>query len=93
MNIRNFRNTWTPEYLTYICQSLVHPIFLILKPEDKERIFEPAFTTKPRGTGLGLATAKAFIESHGGAIDVESELGKGTTVIIRLPIKQQKDAV
>ncbi|MFA5363495.1 MAG: PAS domain S-box protein [Candidatus Omnitrophota bacterium] len=59
-----------------------------IEPEDKKRIFEPAFTTKPRGTGLGLATARAFIESHGGTIDVESEAGKGTAVIISLPIKQ-----
>jgi signal transduction histidine kinase len=64
-----------------------------IRPEDKERLFEPAFTTKPRGTGLGLATAKAFIESHGGAIDVQSEVGKGTAVIIRLPVKQQGEAV
>lgn len=57
-----------------------------IKKEDKKRIFEPFFSTKPRGTGLGLATAKIIIEKHKGAISVESEYGQGTTVIIRLPI-------
>lgn len=56
-----------------------------IKEEDKKRIFEPFFSTKPRGTGLGLATAKIIIEKHKGAISVESEYGQGTTVIIRLP--------
>jgi signal transduction histidine kinase len=49
-------------------------------------IFEPFFSTKPRGTGLGLATAKIIIEKHGGSINLESEYGKGAAVIIRLPI-------
>ena len=57
-----------------------------IKEEDKKRIFEPFFSTKPRGTGLGLAMAKVIIEKHNGAISVESEYGRGTTVIIRLPI-------
>jgi signal transduction histidine kinase len=53
--------------------------------EDLPRIFEPYFTTKPSGTGLGLPIAKKMIELHGGKIFVESELGKGTKVIIKLP--------
>lgn len=54
--------------------------------EDKKRIFEPFFSTKPRGTGLGLATAKIIIEKHRGSVNLESEYGKGTAVIIKLPI-------
>ena len=59
-----------------------------ISQEDKKRLFEPFFTTKPRGAGLGLATAKVVIEKHKGSIDIESEYGKGTTVIIKLPIRR-----
>jgi signal transduction histidine kinase len=52
-----------------------------------ERIFDPFFTTKPEGTGLGLAITRKIIESHGGTMVVESELGRGTTVMVRLPMQ------
>lgn len=58
-----------------------------IKAEEKKNIFEPFFTTKPRGTGLGLAIAKAIIEAHKGSIDIESEFGQGTSVIIKLPVE------
>jgi signal transduction histidine kinase len=50
------------------------------------RIFEAYYTTKPRGTGLGLAIVKNTVEVYGGAIRVESELGKGARFIITLPL-------
>lgn len=49
------------------------------------RIFDPFFTTKKKGTGLGLATCHAIIAEHGGSIDVDSEVGKGTKMVVRLP--------
>ncbi len=49
------------------------------------KIFDPYFTTKEKGSGLGLATAYSIIRNHGGVIDVKSELGKGSTFFIYLP--------
>jgi two-component system sensor histidine kinase PilS (NtrC family) len=49
------------------------------------RIFDPFFTTKQNGSGLGLATVHRIIENHGGIVRLESKLGVGTTVRIRLP--------
>jgi nitrogen fixation/metabolism regulation signal transduction histidine kinase len=55
-------------------------------PEDVARIFEPYFSTKATGTGLGLTIAKRNIELNGGSIEVESARGTGTTVVVRLPL-------
>ena len=50
--------------------------------EDMAKIFEPFFTTKAKGTGLGLALCKKIVEEHNGTINIESAVGKGTTVSI-----------
>ncbi len=56
-----------------------------IAPEHLSRILDPFFTTKEKGTGLGLSVVYGIVERHGGKLDIRSEIGKGTTVIIRLP--------
>lgn len=59
-----------------------------LTEEEVAKVFEPFYTTKPKGTGLGLCISKKIIEEHhGDSIEVRSEKGKGTTVRIGLPLK------
>jgi signal transduction histidine kinase len=56
-------------------------------PERHERVFEAYYTTKEKGTGLGLATVKHNVELYGGSIQLESELGKGTAFVLLFPAR------
>ena len=66
---------------------VVHDTGPGMPPDVLEKLFQPFFTTKPKeqGTGLGLAFAKSVVNAHGGTIEVESELGQGTTFTVVLP--------
>ena len=58
-----------------------------IPPDILGKVFRPMFTTKPegKGTGLGLAICREIVRAHGGEIHIESEEGKGTTIIFSLP--------
>ncbi|NOR15388.1 MAG: HAMP domain-containing protein [Candidatus Aminicenantes bacterium] len=59
-----------------------------IKPEHLDQLFTPFFTTRKEGTGLRLSICKQIIEAHKGRIEVQSELGKGTTFFIHLPLRK-----
>jgi PAS domain S-box-containing protein len=61
-----------------------------ITPENMARIFEPLFTTKSKGIGLGLAVSKKLAEANGGRIEAKSELGKGSTFTLYLPVGEAK---
>ncbi|NBX83865.1 hypothetical protein EBQ90_12410 [bacterium] len=56
-----------------------------MSEEVLQHLYEPFFTTKPRGTGLGLATVYKIIEAHHGEIRVQSKVGQGTRFEVHLP--------
>ena len=62
-----------------------------IPPENLEKIFEPLYTTKARGIGLGLAICKKLVEANGGRIEVESEVNDGTTFRVFLPVAKETD--
>jgi signal transduction histidine kinase/FixJ family two-component response regulator len=61
-----------------------------IAPEHIDRIFDPFFSTKPNGTGLGLFVSYGIIEGHNGEIDVKSTVNKGTTFTVLLPIHESE---
>ena len=58
-----------------------------ISEDDLPKVFDPFFTTKSSGTGLGLAIVRKIIDHHEGTISIKSQLGKGTTITIVIPIQ------
>ena len=62
-----------------------------MPPEVRAQAFEPFYTTKAKGTGLGLPICKHIVEAHGGTIRITSEQGRGTTLRVELPKEADGD--
>jgi signal transduction histidine kinase len=62
-----------------------------IKEDHLSRLFDPFFTTKEKGTGLGLALVYGIVSKHKGAVEVESELGKGATFTIKMPVLDKEE--
>jgi len=63
-----------------------------ISPADQKKIFQLFFTTRPGGSGIGLANTFRFVQLHNGRIDFESELGRGTTFRVKLPLARLADS-
>ena len=74
-----------PEGRTAVC--LIEDDGPGIAPQHLRQLFTPFFTTKERGTGLGLATVQRIVDTHGGTIEVDSAPGKGTRVTVRIPTR------
>jgi len=64
-----------------------------IPPEHLPHIFDPYFTTKPKGVGLGLANVHKLVEAHGGTIEAQSTVSKGTAITLRFPVSQRPPTV
>ncbi len=58
-----------------------------IPPEEVRRVYEPLYTTRRDGSGLGLTIARRLVLAHGGRIEIESEVGEGTVARVRLPTR------
>ncbi|HMC82596.1 MAG TPA: ATP-binding protein, partial [Candidatus Polarisedimenticolia bacterium] len=64
-----------------------------IPPKIRERLFFPFFTSKPGGSGMGLAVARKIVESHHGILDVDSGTGRGATFIVKLPLRESLEPI
>jgi len=74
--------------LDQVCQIAVTDTGCGIDSNHLQQLFSPFFTTKPKGTGLGLVEAQKIAQAHGGQIDVRSQIGRGSTFTLTLPLKR-----
>lgn len=92
VNVMECSDTFTPKFSSILTGSMVC-IEVVdngvgIPPEDRGKVFEPFYSKKKGGTGLGLFITHSIVQHHGGRILIESEPGKGTKFIIHLPINK-----
>jgi two-component system sensor histidine kinase HydH len=58
--------------------------------EDREKVFEPLFSTKPSGIGLGMPIVQHILDQHGGGVEINSEPGEGTEIVLWVPVNTQE---
>jgi signal transduction histidine kinase len=63
-----------------------------IDPDDIDQIFDPFYTSREEGTGLGLAMCRKIVDNHGGSIEVESEVGEGTEFVLVFPKTKRSDS-
>ena len=62
-------------------------------PEEiRDRVLRPFFSTKPNGMGLGLSIVQRIVSEHDGTVQLDSRIGEGTRVVVRLPVPKEQDA-
>jgi PAS domain S-box-containing protein len=82
-----------PQTETSFVRVSVHDTGKGIPQETIESIFDPYFTTKPSGTGMGLALVKRVVEEHGGAVTVKSDMGEGTEFSVDFPCSKEQPVV
>lgn len=83
VSVTGSSSAWSPQGWLQIA---VRDTGIGIPPENLDKVFDPFFTTKRDGTGLGLFLGYGIVERHGGEIEIQSRVGEGTTLTIRLPL-------
>ena len=84
------RITTVPDDAKHLLDLQVQDTGCGISPENLQKVLDPFFTTKEKGTGLGLSVVYGIVERHGGSVQIESAVGQGTTVHLRLPLVDQR---
>ena len=71
-----------------MCRDFIYRSGLGIPEDNLKKLFEPLFTTKAGGVGLGLVVVKTLVEGHHGSIMVDSLVGKGSTFTVKLPLQK-----
>jgi PAS domain S-box-containing protein len=88
-SLHRFPIDWQSQDLTYACLEVMDTGYGIAR-EDRDKLFDPFFSSKFTGRGLGLSVVLGIVNAHGGAIAVESELRRGTLIRVFLPVLAEK---